>query len=211
MRNLCQEWTQIASNDERDLLRLRSPMPGNPAPTVMGHYCVQNQNAARRVHGSAPEHPPARLPLPLPCPCIQDLPRPDSSPTHGFTPAARQATRLPIPCSHCPSLAPSPAPAAAAAPAPAAPAPPARASMSQKITVARSAGQTTLRAHIASPAHPSLPETTVAHSGVHKVNNCTKSNEKRNRRRRANSFFCFNSQTLLDCAVLFGIRVSAPR
>jgi len=129
VRNLCQEWTQIASNDERDLLRLRSPTPGNPAPTVMGHYCLQN--AARRVHGSAPEHPPARLPLPLPCPCIQDLPRPDSSPTHGFTPAARQATRLPIPCSHCPPLAPSPAPAAAAAPAPAAPAPPARASMSQ--------------------------------------------------------------------------------
>ena len=157
VRNLCQEWTQIASNDERDLLRLRSPTPGNPAPTVMGHYCLQN--AARRVHGSAPEHPPARLPLPLPCPCIQDLPRPDSSPTHGFTPAARQATRLPIPCSHCPPLAPSPAPAAAAAPAPAAPAPPARASMSQKITVARSAGQTTLRAHIASPARPCLPET----------------------------------------------------
>ena len=53
VRNLCQEWTQIASNDERDLLRLRSPTPGNPAPTVMGHYCLQN--AARRVHGSARE------------------------------------------------------------------------------------------------------------------------------------------------------------
>ena len=60
-----------------------------------------------------------------------------------------------------------------------------------KITVARSAGQTTLRAHIASPARPSLPDTTVARSGVHKVSNCTKSNEKRNRRRRANSFFLF--------------------
>ena len=155
--NLSQEWTQIASNDDRDLLRLLSPTPGNPAPTVMGHHCLQN--AARRVHGSATAHQPARLPLPLPCPCIQDLPRPDSSPTLGFTPAARQATRLPIPCSHCPPLAPSPAPAAAAAPAPAAPAPPARASMSQKITVARSAGQTTLRAQIASPATPCLPET----------------------------------------------------
>ena len=72
--NLSQEWTQIASNDDRDLLRLLSPTPGNPAPTVMGHHCLQN--AARRVHGSATAHQPARLPLPLPCPCIQDLPRP---------------------------------------------------------------------------------------------------------------------------------------
>ena len=72
--NLSQEWTQIASNDERVLLRLLTPTPGNPAPTVMGHYCLQN--AARRVHGSAQAHPSAGLPLPLPCPCIQDLPRP---------------------------------------------------------------------------------------------------------------------------------------
>ena len=188
--NLCQEWTQIASNDERVLLRLLTPTPGNPAPTVMGHYCLQN--AARRVHGSAQAHPSAGLPLPLPCPCIQDLPRPTRAEhlasrlqpdkPRGYRFHARTAhhshrRRHPLLqprrhqlLQHHPHALPCP----------------------KKITAARSAGQTTLRAHIASPARLCLPGTrTSAHSGVHKVNNCTKSNEKRNRRRSASTFFLF--------------------